>query len=49
VFDLAEDGEIAIAHFFEHSAAVMDEVVEIVEAGVANMELHGIRCSRISR
>ncbi len=46
LIDAVEHDGIAVSHLFEHGAAVMDEVVQIVEGCFANVELHGLRCCR---
>jgi hypothetical protein len=35
-----------MSHIFEHGATVMDEVLEIVEGGAADVELHRVPCCR---
>jgi len=40
LIDAVEYGGIAMSHIFEHGAAVMDEVVQVLEAGAANVKLH---------
>jgi hypothetical protein len=40
LIDPVEHGGIAMSHIFEHGAAMVDEVVQIVEVGFTNVSLH---------
>ena len=42
LIDAVERGRVAMAHIFEHGAAVMDEVGQVVEVGAANVELRHV-------
>lgn len=44
LIDLVKHGGIAMTHIFEHGAAVVDEVVQIVQAGGANVKLRHCQC-----
>ena len=37
-------GRILKSHFFKHGSAVMQKVVQVVEGGRADAEVHGVRC-----